>query len=331
MGRNALHTPEQVFKVADDLAAQGKEVTPNVLHGALGGGSMTTIYKHLAAWKEQRKQLAAPVPVAMPDSVLASFNQAWQIAAQEAAKEVAVIREAAEASVKESDRNLADAILTITRLESEADEESAKLDSLTGDLSNIKRAANAAATEAAKREAALAATVEQMQKQLAEQQTALQLSHDEHQTFRQDRAEEVTRLTADFLARFEDQAQALRTVKGEADSLRSKVNDLNGQLAIAREEEGRARADAVQHEAIARQAEQMLSDTRRLLDEANAKAFALTGQLGNSTGQCEALRAQVQSQEALLKSITNKEADQSKNNARTRDKPTGTDPGKVKP
>jgi chromosome segregation ATPase len=331
MGRNALHTPEQVFKVADDLAAQGKEVTPNVLHGALGGGSMTTIYKHLAAWKEQRKQLAAPVPVAMPESVLASFNQAWQVAAQEAAKEVAAIREAAETSVKESDRNLADAILTITRLEGKADEESTKLDLLMGELSNTKRAANATATEAAKREAALAATVGQMQKQLEEQQTALQRGHEEHQTFRQDKAEEVTRLTADFMARLAEQAEALRIAKSEADSLRSKLDDSDSQLAVAREEQGKARADVAQYKAAAQQAEKGLADTRRLLDEANARALDLTSQLGNSTGQCDALRAQVQSQEDLIKSITAKDTSENSSSTKTRDKPAATDPGKVKP
>jgi len=55
MGRKALHTQEEVFQAADALAANGKEVTPTTLRDALGGGSLTTIYKHIDAWQEHER------------------------------------------------------------------------------------------------------------------------------------------------------------------------------------------------------------------------------------------------------------------------------------
>lgn len=334
MGRKAIHTQEEVFKVADELAAQGKEVAANALYEALGSrGSMTTIYKNLDLWEAKRKEQAVPVPVAIPDSVLASFTQTWQVAAQEAAKQVAAIREKADAEVRDMAKHLDDAKISIERLEVEGEIEAGRLDALDRELSDTKRAAGAAATEAAKREAALAATVEQMHNQLAEQQTALQRGHEEHQAFRQDKADEVARLTADFMNRLAEQAEALRFANADVSSLRGKLDDSTGQLAAAREESGAAKADAARSLTIAQQvdqmlvdtrrqleevnieakataarslaaaqqAEQVLADTRRQLDETSAKALDLTGQLGNLAGQCDTLRAQVQSQENIIR------------------------------
>ena len=60
MGRKALHTQDQVFEAADRLAASSREVTPTTLREALGGGSLTTIYRHLEAGEATRR--AAPAP-----------------------------------------------------------------------------------------------------------------------------------------------------------------------------------------------------------------------------------------------------------------------------
>jgi len=328
MGRNAMHTPEQVFKVADDLAALGKEVTPNVLHAALGGGSMTTIYKHLAAWKEQRKLVAAPVPVAMPEVVLSSFNQVWQVAAQEAAKEVAAVRETAEVSVKEAERNLSDAISTIARLENEADIESTNLDLLNRELSDTKRAANASATEAAKREAALAATVDQMGNQLADQHAALQRSHEEHQAFRQDKADELARLAESFTARLAEQGELLRLANDEINNLREKLAGSAAQLDEARQGERRVNTDLVKYQAASQEADKQLAETRRLLDEANASVLDVTSRSANLDGQCEALRAQVQTQENLIRGLAQVDPPEKKTTAKSKTTPSAAESGK---
>jgi hypothetical protein len=47
VGRKALYNEQEVFQAADSLASEGKEVTAMALLGALGGGSLTTIYKHM--------------------------------------------------------------------------------------------------------------------------------------------------------------------------------------------------------------------------------------------------------------------------------------------
>ncbi len=100
MGRKALHTPEQVFQAADRLAAAGQSVSPASLRAALGGGSLTTIYKHLATWEATRPASSAPTAMIMPETVERIFAQAWQIATTEAGKDMAAIREKSEAEVK---------------------------------------------------------------------------------------------------------------------------------------------------------------------------------------------------------------------------------------
>lgn len=175
MGRKALHTPEQVFAAADQLATAGQEVTASTLLAALGGGSLTTIYKHLEAWEANRKDAPRPIIIEMPEAVSAAFAQAWQTAAREAGKEIAAIREKADAEVKEARKRYEEALSNIEQLEAEANEDATRLEALTAQLAERDGALQEVATE----KAALAATVEQMRQQIEAQQKELERVHAE--------------------------------------------------------------------------------------------------------------------------------------------------------
>lgn len=51
MSRRPVVNRDELFFVADKMAAQGKQVTALQILAALGGGSLTTIYKYLAEWE----------------------------------------------------------------------------------------------------------------------------------------------------------------------------------------------------------------------------------------------------------------------------------------
>lgn len=194
MGRKALHTQEQVFAAADQLAAEGRDVTASELLAALGGGSLTTIYKHLDAWETSRKDVPRPVVIDMPEIVNAAFMQAWQAAAREAGKEIVAIREKADVEVKTLNKRFEEALGNIERLEAEANSDAATIENLTAELAERDNHLAEATTE----KAALTATVEQMRQQIEAQEAELERVHKEAEAERQERQQETERLTLDL-------------------------------------------------------------------------------------------------------------------------------------
>lgn len=164
MGRKAFFTEEQVFAAADTLAATGKEVSASALLNALGGGSLTTIYKHLDVWKQTRPALVAPV-VAMdlPEPVQIAFVAAWKVAASEAAREVSAVRDKAAEDVKVATRQFQEALEQIVRLEAEADADSAEIEALKAKAGEMETAMQKLETD----KAALSAKADQLELQVA--------------------------------------------------------------------------------------------------------------------------------------------------------------------
>lgn len=337
MGRKAMHTQEQVFEVADRMAANGQEVTPTALLQALGGGSLTTIYKHLDAWQTSKKDAPVPVVYEMPEPVKSAFNGVWQVAANEAAKEVTAIREKADAEVKAVVRRLDEAVSNIEQLESEADADTTKIEALERQLLADKAAADNFATQAVARESALTATVEQMRKQIDAQALELNRVHADHDSARKAHAAELARLTADFARQLSDQAEALRAAHEETARVRSKLEEDGAKHEQALERlRSKADADAVKL-AEAQQRERQTvkelaeaqGDVKRLSVDANnehvrhgkaikkleddqaalrAEATEAVRKLAATAGECEALRTQVASQLQLINSLTGKTA-----------------------
>lgn len=338
MGRKAMHTQEQVFEAADRLAATGREVTPASLREYLGGGSLTTIYKHHEAWAAARAAQAAPVVIDMPEAVKAAFAQCWNIAASEASKEIASIREKADAEVKAAKRRLDEAVAAIAQLEAENESETARGDDLERRLAEQQNAANAAATEAAAREAGLSATAEQLREQLAALKDELRHAHDEAGDVRLERdrlAGTLDQVRAELEAGRKEHAEALVAMRAqheaELNAARAVATTAQEQarndLAALRKEHTEAMADQrAQHEAelgrLKESHQQAMHDQKQRsvevigkleaskqrmeaeLNEARTAARDAAAQLGRVSGELDALRSQVASQEATIRGFT---------------------------
>ncbi|MBA4026686.1 MAG: hypothetical protein C0473_00440 [Cyanobacteria bacterium DS3.002] len=164
MGRKSFFTEAEIFEAADTLAAQGHEVTAQTLFKVMGGGSYTTVYKHLEAWRESRPALVNPV-VAMdlPEPVQTAFVAAWRVAASEAAREVSAIRDKAAEDVKAANKQLHEALEQMGRLEAEAEADTNEIEGLKERNGELEAIAKKAETE----NAALAAKAEQLEYQVA--------------------------------------------------------------------------------------------------------------------------------------------------------------------
>lgn len=164
MGRKAYFTEQEVLAAADRLAAAGKEVTASALLDVLGGGSLTTIYKHLNVWRESRPALVQQVvPGDLPEPVQTAFMAAWKVAAGEAAKEAAAVKERALEDVRIVTRQFAEAQDHIARLEGELEASAGEVDDLKKRLAELEEAMQKSDLE----RAALAAKAEQLEAQVA--------------------------------------------------------------------------------------------------------------------------------------------------------------------
>jgi thioesterase domain-containing protein len=126
MARRQAIEPEELFETANRMRAEGKEVTAMALLDALGGGSLSTIYKHLEVWQATRPAEVVIKPEEIPAAVQASFAAAWRLAAQEAKREVTEVKEKAKEEVAAALRQFHGALEAIAKIEKdrEADAES---------------------------------------------------------------------------------------------------------------------------------------------------------------------------------------------------------------
>lgn len=329
MGRKAQHTQEQAFMTADELAAKGVEVTATTLRDALGGGSMTTIYKHLAAWEESRKTAPAPAAIEMPDSVKAQFAGVWQALSVEAGREIAAIREKADTDIKAIKRRLDEALGAIEQLEAEAEADASALEVAQTELATVAQAAQQAATDAAAREAALAATAEQQRRQIEAQQTELSRVHGEAEAARQQHQAEIVRLTGQIA----DQAAAIKAAEFSLNTLRGDLADAVVKLDAAADRERALISEAEQANAGARlvadQLKNLTAHHADQLKEQKARSLEVIGKLekdkqtlsadltaarkeardlavlhGQAVGELEALRTQAASQADTIRRLT---------------------------
>src|SRR5208282_2370127 len=110
MARRAVIEREELFRAANDMAADGKPVTALTLLEALGGGSYRTIYKYLKDWEQTReKTTPAATSADVPESVQNAVLSTWRVATMEAAKEVTAVKEKAAEEVKAAQTKLDEA------------------------------------------------------------------------------------------------------------------------------------------------------------------------------------------------------------------------------
>ncbi|MCW5237169.1 hypothetical protein D5047_13100 [Verminephrobacter eiseniae] len=101
------------------------------------------------------------------------------MAASEAAREIAAIREKADAEVQAAKRRLGGFVAAIAQLEAENETETVRADDLARPLEEAKAAAHAVAIESTAREASLTATAGQLCEQLAALKDELREAHRE--------------------------------------------------------------------------------------------------------------------------------------------------------
>lgn len=137
MGRKAKFTQEQVFSAADTMAAEGREISPAELIKRLGGGSFTTLYRHLEVWRSGQGEQAPPVIVAMPPVVRQALDQVWQAATSEAFREVTRVREELTRDVVQARRQFEDALATIEALEHEQEQDASREEVLDSEVRHL--------------------------------------------------------------------------------------------------------------------------------------------------------------------------------------------------
>ncbi|NTU82947.1 MAG: hypothetical protein HGA45_26870 [Chloroflexales bacterium] len=155
-----LVTAELVAEAAEGLLARGEEATIITVQQAIGGGSYTTVKKHLDAWKTQR---AAAAPVEPPAEIEAQARllarAVWGLALSHAEQQSAQVREDAERRIEELRAALttAEAVISRQELESEAqgkalEEARARADEARAHAESARRAAQVAEARAAELE-----------------------------------------------------------------------------------------------------------------------------------------------------------------------------------
>ncbi len=138
MARNIPIDRDEVIETANRLEAEGKEVTALTMLSALGRGSLTTIYKHLDAWRETKPVRSPVVQAEQPEPVKTAFATAWRVAAEEAARETTVIREKAAEEVKGALRQFHGALEALAKVEADREADAEAMEGLHGIIAEQK-------------------------------------------------------------------------------------------------------------------------------------------------------------------------------------------------
>lgn len=143
MGRRALFSEAEVFAKADELSAQGLDVSAISLVRELGGGSLGTMQKHADKWLTSREKREAPTTVEMPEAIKNLLNAAWKAMEAEAAKKTARHREFCDSEVQRYMREAQESAAYAVGLERENEQ----LEKVVQELRDSSAAQNAIAQE----------------------------------------------------------------------------------------------------------------------------------------------------------------------------------------
>ncbi len=183
MARGAVIEQDELFETANQLEADGKEVTAMALLNALGRGSLTTIYKYLEAWKTNRPVKVSTGNSEIPETVRNAFASTWRVAAQEAAREVEAVKEKAAEEVKEALGQFRGALEAIERLEKESEADALEIDGLK--KQSAEQQAEVTRLEADK--AAQGATIDELRRRDESQAQELERLHKDLERQRSER------------------------------------------------------------------------------------------------------------------------------------------------
>lgn len=173
MARRHAIEPEELFETANRMQAEGKEVTAMALLDALGGGSLSTIYKHLQTWQASKPAQVAIQPEEIPAAVQASFAAAWRLAAQEAKREVTEVKEKAKEEVTGALRQFHGALEAIAKIEKERDADAELIEGLQKQLAEARAEVSKAEAEGAAEKARADELREQLKSQQQDRDAAI--------------------------------------------------------------------------------------------------------------------------------------------------------------
>lgn len=214
MARRSGLDRDEVFETANRLAAEGKPVTANTLLDALGGGSFTTIYKHLAAWQSERPAPAVTASGEIPVAVQNAFASTWRVAAQEAAREVEAAKAKAAEEVQSVQNQFAGALQVIENLEKESEADAQQIESLKKEAEELQQRSNKLEAD----NAALRAADEEIRRQLDRQQSELDRLRSEIEKSRAERdhaMKEAAELKGSVTTMQAQNAELLKSLSGK--------------------------------------------------------------------------------------------------------------------
>jgi colicin import membrane protein len=127
-------TEDAVFKAVDRLNSEGVAITVQTVRERLGSGSFSTINKHLATWREKKKNTQADLIPDMPREVLSAIDQVWAVAWKTTQEHMEAERKAFDSARREMENERKEMTEEIQRLEQELSESNTLRESLSEKL-----------------------------------------------------------------------------------------------------------------------------------------------------------------------------------------------------
>lgn len=170
-------TSKAVFEAADAITSAGHEPTVPEIRDKIGGGSYSTIQKHLGDWRMARAANASaeidPLPAQVADLARHLAHEVWRCAKADADTRLADEHAATERVRSEMEAARDDAVLAADRLTAQLDQASEQIADLRQELATSQADQQALRTEQATLQARLDDSQEriaELRRQLAEAQ-----------------------------------------------------------------------------------------------------------------------------------------------------------------
>ena len=225
---------DQVYAAAESISSGGNSPTIRSVRDLLGTGSLTTIRRYLAAWRDQRPSEAAPAHE-MPSDLVAAYSRELQRVADTATS--AMRKDLAEARQEADDLTDAGELL-----ESERDEALARAEAAERSRDKLSGQVEQQVQEIERLRADLAETrkvADNLRTDLAEarnRNTTLTEQRDTAKT-------ELTEVKAELANAREEAAEQRDTMSAQLTDLRAEIADLFNKNSALTEQRDTARTD----------------------------------------------------------------------------------------
>lgn len=164
-------TKEDIFNIAERLAAEGTNPTQTAVREALGGGSFATIGPALKEWKDAQREDHALAEVVVPDSLNERVEQmkaeAWKAAISEAERRLSAERDALHEAQEAADAAVIEAQEAVTTLEREAEEREREISILKSQVLDAEGVAKEALASRREAEQSLASEQSRLQEKIS--------------------------------------------------------------------------------------------------------------------------------------------------------------------